>query len=268
MPWPRQRQAAAPHRGPEPRRCNWRRSLPCTQRSERLPPHWRPACRWVWRLHAPWACRRCRHAVGAYGTRGVGGVGPARGTGRHDHAVLRGGTPTGGARGVAQIVAGKDMRLRARLSCNDQAQTQRGQQLGVVRHAHLALIQVHVESTIAALKVQRARKGVVVQPRGAVGVVGRDAGGVLERAAPKAGKVCRRDGIERLVGGGKRCRCVPGPVGRKANLQVGALVAYRVRHGRHVGVARIAKPRVGGSAQGGYQHQHPCSRGNHATTRV
>ena len=94
------------------------------------------------------------------------------------------------------------MRLRTRLGRDDQTQSQRDQQLRVARHAHLPLIQVHVESAIAALKVQRARKGVVVQLRGAVGVVGRDARGVLERATPKAGKACRRDGIERFVGGG------------------------------------------------------------------
>ena len=81
------------------------------------------------------------------------------------------------------------MRLRSRLGRNYQTQTQRGQQLRVARHAHLALVQVHVERTVAALKVQRARKGVVIQLRGAVGVVGRNARGVLERAAPKAGKV-------------------------------------------------------------------------------
>ena len=67
-------------------------------------------------------------------------------------------------------------------------QAQRSQQLRVARHAHLARIQVHVERAVAALKVQRPRKSIVVQLRGAVGVVGRDARGVLERAAPKAGK--------------------------------------------------------------------------------
>ena len=45
------------------------------------------------------------------------------------------------------------MRLRARLGRDDQAQTQRGQQLRVARHAHLALIQVHVEGAVVALKV-------------------------------------------------------------------------------------------------------------------
>ncbi len=81
------------------------------------------------------------------------------------------------------------MRLRTCLGRNYQTQAQCGQQLWVARHAHLARIQVHVERAVAALKVQRARKGIVVQLRGAVGVVGRDARGVLERAAPKAGKV-------------------------------------------------------------------------------
>lgn len=189
------------------------------------------------------------------------GVAPAR-------AVLRGGAPAGGARGAAQVVAGKDVRLRTRLGRDHKPQAQCGQQLWVARHTHLTRMQVHVEGAVAALKVQRARKGIVVQLRGAVGVVGRDARGVLERAAPKAGKVRRRDGIERLVGVGKRGRRVPGPVGRKANLQVGALVTYRMRHGRHVGVARVAKPGVGGGAQGSYQHQHPCGRSNHAAARA
>ena len=160
------------------------------------------------------------------------------------------------------------MRLRTRLGRDDQAQAQRGQQLRIARHAHLALIQVHVEGAVTAFKVQRASEGIVVQLRGAIGVVGRNARGILERAAPKTGKIGRRDGIERFVGGGKRCRCVPWSVGRKANLQVGALVAYRARHGCHVGVTRVAKPRVGGGTQGGHQHEHPCGRGNHATARA